>query len=112
MVNHTVYEGAHGNAGAIGSFRVVDRGGKSHQLIDVASVQLLESKLINAGINPRNFWEQSQNWSGLVAHVSPWVKKTAREISKASMSTCAVIDFGAVVIDGTIPPGVRMKLVE
>ncbi|PIB25228.1 sugar kinase [Amylibacter kogurei] len=112
VINHSVYEGPHGNAGALGSLRAGDENGETRQLVDVASIHLLEDSLAKSGIAPQELWQQPQNWSHLSAFVDPWIEKTATEIAKASLSTCAVIDFEAIVIDGACPTDVRAKLVE
>lgn len=112
VVNDTVFEGNQGNAGALGSLRSTGPLGESQQLIDVASIHLLEERLIQAGIDPRILWHQPQDWSDLSRYVDPWIGETAQELAKASLSVCAVIDFEAVLIDGAFPAAVRTELVE
>lgn len=112
VVNDTVFEGNQGNAGALGSLRSTGPLGESQQLIDVASIHLLEGRLVQAGIEPRILWQQPQDWSALTRYVEPWVGETAQELAKASLSVCAVIDFEAVLIDGAFPEPVRNELVE
>jgi len=112
VVNDTVFEGNQGNAGALGSLRSTGPLGESQQLIDVASIHLLEGRLVQAGIDPRVLWQQPQDWSDLARHVEPWIGETAQELAKAALSVCAVIDFEAVLIDGAFPATVRGELVE
>lgn len=112
VVNDTVFEGNQGNAGALGSLRSTGPLGESQQLIDVASLHLLEERLAQAGVDPRVLWKQPQDWSDLSRYVEPWIGETAQELAKASLSVCAVIDFEAVLIDGAFPPAVRTELVE
>lgn len=111
-LNGTVFEGNQGNAGALGSMRSTGPLGESQQLIDVASLHLLEARLIEAGINPQILWQTPQDWTGLARYVDPWIGETAQELAKASLSICSVIDFEAIVIDGAFPPDVRAELVE
>lgn len=112
VLNDTVFEGNQGNAGALGSMRSTGPLGESRQLIDVASIHLLEARLIEAGLNPKLLWRQPQDWAGLSRYVDPWIGETAQELAKASLSICSVIDFEAILIDGAFPEPVRNELVE
>ena len=44
--------------------------------------------------------------------MEPWLGETAQELAKASLSTCSVIDFEAILIDGAFPETIRHQLVE
>ncbi|PRY19616.1 MarR family transcriptional regulator [Aliiruegeria haliotis] len=111
-LNGTVFEGNQGNAGALGSIRSTGPLGESQQLIDVASLHLLEARLIEAGIDPQHMWRLPQDWSSIARYVNPWIGETAQELAKASLSVCSVIDFETVLIDGAFPKDVRDELVE
>jgi predicted NBD/HSP70 family sugar kinase len=112
VLNGSVFEGNQGNAGALGSMRSTGPLGEAQQLIDVASLHLLESRLTEAGLDRSVLWRQPQDWSHLSRLVEPWIGQTAQELAKASLSICSVIDFEAVLIDGAFPPDVRGELVE
>ncbi|MEL6521583.1 MAG: ROK family transcriptional regulator [Pseudomonadota bacterium] len=112
VLNGTVFEGNQGNAGALGSMRTTGPLGESQQLIDTASLHLLEGRLIEAGIDPDLMRKKPQDWSGLSRYVEPWIGETAQELAKASLSICSVIDFEAILIDGAFPPDIREELVE
>ncbi|EPX81154.1 ROK family transcriptional regulator [Litoreibacter arenae] len=111
VLNHSVFEGHQGNAGALGSLRSVGPNGESRQLIDIASIHLLEARLLEVGLNPSGLWN-SDDWSPYARYVEPWIRQTAQELAKAALSTCAVIDFEAILIDGSLPPDVKETLVE
>lgn len=111
VLNHSVYEGHQGNAGALGSLRSVGPNGESRQLIDIASIHLLEERLSEVGLDPSGLWD-SDDWSAYERFVEPWIRQTAQELAKAALSTCAVIDFEAILIDGNLPPDVKQTLVE
>ncbi|ANP37572.1 MarR family transcriptional regulator [Phaeobacter gallaeciensis] len=111
-MNGTVFEGNRGNAGALGSMRTTGPLGESLQLIDTASLHLLEARLVEAGIGPGILWRKPQDWSGLERYVEAWIGTTAQELAKASLSICSVIDFEAIIIDGAFPVAVREELVE
>jgi predicted NBD/HSP70 family sugar kinase len=112
VLNHSVYQGHQGNAGALGSLRSFGPHGESQQLIDTASIHLLEARLAEFGIDPNELWAQPQDWSHLTRFVEPWLGQTAQELAKASLSVCAVIDFEAILIDGAFPEPVKHALVE
>lgn len=112
VLNDTVFEGNQGNAGAFGSLRSVDPKGEGRQLVDVASLYLLEEQLVDAKLNAKILWQQPQDWSALSHLVEPWVHNTAEELAKAALSICSVIDFEAILIDGAFPKKVRQELVQ
>ncbi|KKB08391.1 ROK family protein [Devosia chinhatensis] len=112
VLNHSVYQGHHGNAGALGSLRSFGPQGESQQLIDTASIHLLEARLAENGHDPRDLWAQPQDWSRFSRFVDPWLGRTAQELARASLSVCAVIDFEAILIDGAFPEMVKHDLVE
>lgn len=112
VLNNTVYQGHHGNAGALGSLRSFGPQGESQQLIDVASIHLLETRLIENGHDAAGLWTLPQDWSGFSRFVEPWIGRTAQELARASLSVCAVIDFEAILIDGAFPDPVKHELVE
>ncbi|WP_425593197.1 ROK family transcriptional regulator [Jannaschia rubra] len=112
VLNNSVYEGRRGNAGALGSLRTVGPHGEGLQLVDAASIHLLEDRLSEAGLDPEALWRQPQDWSALARHVDPWLGRVAQELAGACLSTCAVVDFEAVLIDGAFPPSIRSDLVD
>lgn len=111
VLNHSVFEGHQGNAGALGALRSVGPNGESRQLIDIASIHLLEARLSEVNIDPSGLWT-SDDWNPYERYVEPWIRQTAQELAKAALSTCAVIDFEAILIDGGLPADVKDTLVE
>lgn len=112
VLNGSVFEGNRGNAGALGSMRTTSPLGESKQLVDVASLHLLEARLVEAGLDPDLIWREPQDWSRLTRYVEPWIGETAQELAKAALSICSVLDFEAILIDGAFPDDVRTALVE
>jgi predicted NBD/HSP70 family sugar kinase len=112
VLNHSVYQGHQGNAGALGSLRSFGPHGESQQLIDTASIHLLESRLAENGLDPNQLYAEPQDWSHIGRFVDPWLGQTAQELAKASLSVCSVIDFEAIVIDGAFPDAIKQALVE
>jgi hypothetical protein len=80
------------------------------QLIDAASVHMLESRLKAAGIDPSPLWQQPLDWTGLDPHLNAWIAEIARPLAHAIVATSSVIDFPAVIIDGGFPSVVRQRI--
>ena len=110
VINGSVFNGSSGNAGAIGSMPVPGPKGKPVQLIDAASVHMLETRLKAAGIDPSPLWRQPQDWSGLDPHLEAWIAEITPPLAHAIVATSSVIDFPAVIIDGGFPPEVRKRI--
>lgn len=111
VLNHSVFEGAQGNAGAFGSLPARMSDGTDHQLIDAASLYLLEADLARSGFDPARIWAQPQDWSDFPDILTAWIDNAARHLARAALTVCAVIDFQVVLIDGAFPPEVRERLV-
>ena len=111
VLDHAVFEGNQRNAGAFGPLPVADTDGVERQLIDLASISTLELRLIEAGEDPRQLWQQPQDWSHLDQFVEPWLEQAAAALATAMIAACSIIDFEAVVIDGALPTSVRKRLV-
>ncbi|QIE43308.1 ROK family protein (plasmid) [Rhodobacteraceae bacterium SC52] len=112
VLNNSVFEGRQGNAGALGSLRSIGPNGESMQLIDMASIHQLELRLREVELDPQQLWTDPDSWHSLSRYVDPWLGQTAQELAKAALSTCSVIDFEAILIDGAFPASIRDDLVS
>ncbi|MFK7902660.1 MAG: ROK family transcriptional regulator [Nitratireductor sp.] len=112
VLNHAVYTGRTGNAAALGPMPVTNKDGVAAPLIDHASIYGLETKLLNADSDPSPIWLSPDDWSGLGEPLEEWICETAKYLALAIVSSCAIIDFEAAVIDGGFPADVRARLVE
>jgi predicted NBD/HSP70 family sugar kinase len=112
VLNRSVYEGQNGNGAAFGSLPLTAPGGGRAQLLDMASIYLLETRLRDLGRDPACLWAIPQDWSGIEDALSPWIAESARALAQAITAVSAVIDFRDFVIDGAMPPEVRARLVE
>ena len=112
VLNNSVFEGRQGNAGALGSLRSIGPHGESMQLVDMASIHQLELRLREVDLDPQQLWSDPHSWHSLSRYVDPWLGQTAQELAKAALSTCSVIDFEAILIDGAFPASVRDDLVS
>jgi len=110
VLNNAVFTGSTGNAGAIGTMPVPVRGKQPIQLIDAASIHLLETRLKAAKIDPSPLWLQPENWDGFGKHLDAWIAEIAPALAYAIAASSSVIDFPAVIIDGAFPPAVRRRI--
>lgn len=111
-LNGNVLDGNRGNAGALGSLQSLDIGGRPVQLIDHASLRILEEQLFKNGIDASHIWEKFDDWSGYEPYLSAWISQASRELARAALSACAVLDFQAIIIDGAFPADVCRRLVD
>lgn len=112
VLNHNVYPGRSGNAGALGSMPVIGTDGEPAQLIEQASIYMLEHILRNKGIDPSPLWLTPDNWDGFGDCLEQWIAQVATHLAMAIVSSCSVIDFGAAIIDGAFPQDVRERIVD
>jgi predicted NBD/HSP70 family sugar kinase len=110
VLNGGLYAGRTGNAAAIGSMPVPDGAGGTVQLIDRASLLLLERALRAAGGPLGKLYDADASWDDLEAWLGGWIAGAARGIAHAVAASCTVIDFEAAVLDGAFSPGVRRRL--
>jgi len=111
VLNNSIFPGPQGNAGAIGSMPIIGPDGKLAQLIEHASVALLERQLLQANIAPDFLWQGLKDWRQHETHIDHWIDYIAKYIAIAIVSSCSVIDFNHVVVDGAFPSNIREKIV-
>lgn len=111
VLNGALYGGPTGNAGALGSMPVPGPDGAPRQLIDIASIAMLERALNAKGRDASHLWSSPQDWGELGPELDEWIASAARGLAYAIVAASSVIDFQAAVIDGWMPVGVRARLV-
>lgn len=111
VLNGALYPGRTGNAGALGSMPVPGGRG-TEQLLDQASLAVLERELKLAGIDPSPLWSETGDWSGFGAYADAWIAKAGRGLAHAIVAAASVIDFEAAMIDGGFPAEIRTRLVR
>ena len=111
VLNGSVFPGRRGNAGGFGPMRVPDREG-GNRLVDHASLVCLEHNLSQAGTSPFLLYDNQDDWNQFEPFVKHWISRAGRNLAHAIVSSLAVIDFEAVVIDGAIPTSVKSSLVN
>ena len=114
VLNGSLYSGRTGNAGAFGSMPVPGPDGQPAQLIDSASIVVLERMMKAAGLDPSGLWLSPDDWSAVGGEklLDQWIGQAARSLAHATAAACAMIDFEAVIIDGGFPTSVRARLTE
>ncbi|MBA3323723.1 MAG: ROK family transcriptional regulator [Rhodobacteraceae bacterium] len=112
VLNGGLFAGRTGNAAALGSMPVQDGAGRTVQLIDVASLVVLERRLVDAGLPAAALFDPAADWSGFGAHLEAWTREAARGIAQAIVAASSVIDLEAVLIDGSFPPEAQARLLE
>lgn len=90
------------NAGALGSMPIP--GGR--QLLDIASVSTLESRLGRSLPPDDSGWQVPQDIQ------APWIAESAEALAFVALSATALLDIPAVVIDGAVPPATRRALAD
>ena len=107
VLNGGLFTGRTGNAATLGSMPVPDGAGGTAQLIDRASLVILERRLRDAGLPTDALYDPAAAWRGFDAHLDDWLAAAAHGIAHA---VAAIIDFEAAVIDGAFPKTVQERL--
>ncbi|MFZ5962040.1 ROK family transcriptional regulator [Thalassococcus sp. BH17M4-6] len=110
VLNGSLFTGRSGNAGALGSMPVPD-GQDVVQLIDIASLSVLERLVSQAGDSADSLWPSADGWEIDATILQGWIDRTAAGLAAAVVAACTLIDFEAALIDGWIPASVRAALV-
>ena len=103
VLNHAVYSGRTGNAGALGPLPVMHTNGSTVPLIDHASLIVLENQLKRDKVDFSGVEFKLDQWDVLGESLESWIQETARYLAIAVVAACSVIDFEAAIIDGASP---------
>jgi predicted NBD/HSP70 family sugar kinase len=113
VLNGGLFAGRTGNAAALGSMPVrAPEGGELVQLIDVASLVVLERRLRAAGLAAEALFEPSADWTRFEPHLGTWIAEAAPAIAQAIAAAAAVVDLEAALVDGSFPAAVQARLLE
>ena len=112
VLNSTLYTGRTGTAGAIGPLLVQGSDGRPRSLIRSASLIWLEHELKRRSIDTQNIWENPDDWYDYGEALDEWIFDCATALSQAIISSVAIIDFSAIIIDGSFPNWVRRRIVD
>jgi len=111
VLNSAIFSGRTGTAGAVGPLPVRGKGGETRQLLDIASIFVLENMLKERGIDPQPLWYSADDWIDFGEPLNLWISETANALAQAIVAAASIIDFGAAIIDGGFPAWVRKRLV-
>lgn len=111
VLNGRLFTGPSGNAGALGSMPVPGPGGGTVQLIDLASIAVLERMLHAAGQPSEAIWVPGGDWALDPGVLAAWIDGAAGGLARAVAASASVIDFEQALIDGWMPATVRARLV-
>jgi predicted NBD/HSP70 family sugar kinase len=112
VLNGRLHVGQTGNAGALGSMPVPGPNQAPVQLIDIASLAVLERHIKAESKDAAYLWSSPEDWDGQSPDHTKWLEGAGRGLAYAIVSAAAVIDFEAAIIDGWMPQAVRKQLVE
>ncbi|MGV6805423.1 MAG: ROK family transcriptional regulator [Ruegeria sp.] len=110
VLNGSIFSGR-GNAGALGPLPVPVSSGSVKPLIDVASLYILDRSVADEGQDPFGMWETPDRWSLQDKQVERWLDNAAQGLAYAILSSCSLIDFECVKIDGWMPDSVKSRLI-
>ncbi|WP_117190123.1 ROK family transcriptional regulator [Rhizobium terrae] len=111
VLNSAIFSGRTGTAGAVAPLPVRGKDGETRQLLDIASIFVLENLLKERGINPQPLWYSADDWIDFGEPLELWIQETANAMAQAIVAAASIIDFGAAVIDGGFPVWVRRRIV-
>lgn len=112
VLNSSIFSGRTGTAGAVGPLPVRGKNGENRQLLDIASIFVLENMLRERGIDPQPLWYSADDWVDFGEPLEFWIQATAAALAQAIVAAASIIDFGAAVIDGGFPGWVRKRIVD
>jgi predicted NBD/HSP70 family sugar kinase len=86
---------------------------RSRQLMNVASIYVLERKLIAQGRDASVLWQSPDDWgSDLGPALDEWIAEVATTVAYSIVAAIAVIDVETVIVDGAFPVDVRRRIIE
>ncbi|MGV8939705.1 MAG: ROK family transcriptional regulator [Allorhizobium sp.] len=112
VLNSAVFVGRTGTAGAIGPLPVRNKQGETRQLLEIASIFVLENLLRERGVDAQPLWYSADEWVDFGEPLDIWIQDCAEALAQAIVASVSIIDFSAAVIDGGFPAWVRLRIVE
>ncbi|ULR43690.1 ROK family transcriptional regulator [Rhizobium sp. K102] len=112
VLNSAIFSGRTGTAGAIGPLPVRDRNGETKQLLEIASIFVLENMLRERSIDPEPLWYSADDWVDFGEPMEIWIQDSAKALAQAIVAAASIVDFSAAVIDGGFPHWVRSRVVQ
>jgi predicted NBD/HSP70 family sugar kinase len=110
VLNSKVVSGRTGNAAPLGTMPVPKGRGGTTELLNVASLHVLETMLSDAGIDPILLRQNPDDWSFAEPHLTDWISQTSRSLAFVSATIVSVVEVEAVLIEGAMPTDVCARL--
>ncbi len=111
VLEGNLYPGRTGNAAALGSMPMRGKA-QGRQLVDVASLCVLEQNMIADGGDADGLWLSCENWDVPSAILEDWLGAAATGLADAIQSAACLIDVECVLLDGWLPSDLRADLVR
>lgn len=111
-IDGQLWEGRTGNAANLGAILVADSAGQASYVYTIASILALEQRLVAAGHAPPRGDPANWDWQSLEPVATDWLDDSGRALAMAMISTRAVMELDAVVVDGVMPRAIVRRLIE
>jgi predicted NBD/HSP70 family sugar kinase len=116
VLNGHLFPGRTQNAAALGSMPAqgpVLHGPRTPQLMNVASIYVLERKLMAQGRDASVLWQSPDDWGDdLGPALDEWIEEVATSVAYSIVAAIAVIDVETVIVDGAFPVDVRRRIIQ
>ncbi len=110
VLNGKVFPGRTGKAASFGPIPVPDGKGGTTELLNLASLHVLESMLSAAGLDPMDLRRNPNDWGFCEAQVVEWIELTSRNLAIASAAITSIVEVEAILIDGAMPDAICERL--
>jgi len=100
------------NAAALGPLPVPDGRGGAVQLLDVASLHVLERRLDDAGFQGDAMRAEDVSWDEFEPLLTKWIKATSHHLAVATAAITSVAEVEAILLDGAFPVEVRARITQ
>jgi predicted NBD/HSP70 family sugar kinase len=112
VLNSQLHSGVRGNAGAVASLPtgLAQEAQAPDQLVRGASLWELEQMFQRAGLDAAAAYDERALQPGWEAHTRAWIAQAANALAHCIVSGTAFVDVDAVVMDGSLAPGVLQAL--
>lgn len=112
VLNGHLFPGRTQNAAALGSMPAFGGQARNAQLVNVASIYVLERQLVAEGRDASILWRSPDDWGhDLGPALDTWIEDVAEHLAVAIVAAISVIDVETVIIDGAVPEEVRRRLI-
>ncbi len=110
VIDGQLLVGRSGNAAAVGSLPLSPY--SKQQLIDQSSLLQLEEAIVRSGLERTTLWRDPQGWETHRDLVLQWIHAAAPGIAMAALSSTALLELDALIVDGAFPAWVKTTLAE